>query len=379
MGCHAGVRATNLVDCRTEAPIEAFQGSATELERSALDDLARFLASVFGGESQVLQNWFAHWWALNPTWNTSIPRGWLVRSDKKAIIAFTANIPFKYVIDGKPALCCATGSTAVDPHFRGAGLAKTVGLKFLSQSQGDLLVGTDSTRVAAGLWHSLGMKSLDARWLRSNYRVLAHGRSLVEGHSMPEDSSRLVGRIAGTSLGFALDTIAFVTRRPKTLSVERVDGFSAFDADSLDACRASHATTYAYRDVPTLNWLYFGTPNVKQTRAVLVARSGNRLVGYLAMKQWAGNSYYLLECRCRDADQEIAAELLWAARDFAQQNHARSIVVRPYTPMIEAAVPAMLSISLKKPTTTYSYLLKSGEMNLENWEAGPGDGDVGVN
>ena len=78
---------------------------------------------------------------------------------------------------------------------------------------------------------------------------------------MPEDSSRLVGRIAGTSLGFALDTIAFVTRRSKTLSVERIDGFSAFDADSLDACRASHATTYAYRDVPTLNWLYFGTPN----------------------------------------------------------------------------------------------------------------------
>ena len=368
-----------MVDCRTEAPIEAFQGSATELERRALTDLARFLASVFGGETQLLQNLFAHWWTLNPAWDPSIPRGWLVRSDKKAIIAFTANIPFKYMIDGKPALCCATGSTAVDPHFRGAGLAKTVGRKFLSQSAGDLLVGTDSTLVAAGLWRSLGMKSLDACWQRSNYRVLAHGRSLVEGHSMPEDSSRLVGRIAGTSLGFALDTIAFVTRRSKTPSVERIDGFSAFDADSLDACRASHATTYAYRDVPTLNWLYFGTPNVKQTRAVLVARSGNRLVGYLAMKQWAGNSYYLLECRCRDADPEIARELLWAARDFAQQNHARSIVVRPYTPMIEAAVPAMLSISLKKPTTTYSYILKSGEMNLENWEAGPGDGDVGVN
>ena len=379
MSRHAGVRATTLVDCRTEAPVESFQGLATELERSALNDLARFLASVFGGESHVLQNWFAHWWALNPAWNASIPRGWLVRSDKKAIIAFTANIPFKYVIDGKPALCCATGSTAVDPHFRGAGLAKTVGRKFLSQSPGDLLVGTNSTPVAAGLWRSLGMKSLDACWQRSNYRVLAHGRSLVEGHSTPEDSSRLVGRIAGTSLGFALDTMAFLTRRSKALSVERIDGFSAFDADSLDACRASHATTYAYRDVPTLNWLYFGTPNVKQTRAVLVARSGDRLVGYLAMKQWAGNSYYLLECRCRDADPEIARELLWAARDFAQQNHARSIVVRPYTPMIEAAVPAMLSISLKKPTTTYCYTLKSGEMDVENWEAGPGDGDVSVN
>ena len=158
----------------SEAPAESFQGLATELEGSALDDLARFLASVFGGESRDLgRSWFAHWWALNPAWNASIPRGWLVRSDAGAIIAFTANIPFKYVIDGKPALCCATGSTAVDPHFRGAGLAKTVGRKFLSQIHGDLLVGTDSTPVAAGLWRSLGMKSLDARWQRTNYRVLA--------------------------------------------------------------------------------------------------------------------------------------------------------------------------------------------------------------
>ena len=76
------------------------------------------------------------------------------------------------------------------------------------------------------------------------------------------------------------------------------------------------------------------------------------------MKQWAGHSYYLLECRCRDADPEIARELIWAAREFARQNQARSIVVRPYTPMIEAAVPAMLSVPLKKPPMTYCYTLK---------------------
>ena len=144
-------------------------------------------------------------------------------------------------------------------------------------------------------------------------------------------------------------------------------------------CKASSATTYAYRDVPTLNWLYFGTPTVKQTRAVLVARSGGRLVGYLAMKQWAGHSYYLLECRCREADPEIARELIWAAREFARENQARSIVVRPYTAMIEAAVPAMLSVPLKKPPMTYCYTLKTGEIDVENWEAGPGDGDVAVN
>ncbi len=373
------MRVTTLVNFKTEASAGSFQGLATELEETALDELACFLASVFGGASQIWREWFDHWWALNPAWNSAIPRGWLVRSDAGAIIAFTANIPFKYVIDGKPALCCVTGGTAVDLNFRGIGLAKTVGRKFLSQIHGDLLVATDSTPFAAGLWRSLGMKSLDTRWQRTNYRVLADGRALLAGVSATAGSSNLVGRIAGTSLQFALDTMALLTLRSKVLSIEVVDGFPEFDADSLGTCKASNATTYAYRDVPTLNWLYFGTPNVKRTRTVLVARSGPRLVGYLAMKQRPGSSCYLLECRCRDADPEIARELIWAAREFAQRKQARSIVVRPYTRMIEAAVPAMLSVPLKRPPMTYRYTLKTGEIDVENWEAGPGDGDVSVN
>ena len=373
------MRVTTLVDFKTEATAETCPGLATELEESALDDLACFLASVFGGESRIWRDWFDHWWALNPAWDAEIPRGWLVRSDTGAITAFTANIPFKYVIDGNPALCCATGGTAVDPNFRGNGLAKLVGRKFLSQIHGDLLLATDSTPFAAGLWRSLGMKSLDARWQRTNCRVLADGRALVGGVSATAGSPNFVGRFAGTALEFALDTMALLTRRSKVLSVERIDGFSEFDAHDLDVCEASNATTYAYRDVPTLNWLYFGTETVKRTRAVLVARSGPVLVGYLAMKQWAGHSYYLLECRCRDADPQIARELIWAAREFARRNHARAIVVRPYTPMIEAAVPAMLSVPLKKPPMTYCYTRKTGNMDVENWEAGPGDGDVSVN
>jgi hypothetical protein len=370
---------TTFVDFKTETPAASSQGLAIELEEKALDDVAHFLASVFGGEALIWRNWFEHWWTLNPAWNIAIPRGWLVRSDAGAITAFTANIPFKYVIDGNPALCCATGSTAVDPTSRGTGLAKAVGRKFLSQTHGDLFVGTDSTPFAAGLWRSLGMKSLDAAWQCANYRVLADGRALAGDVSATAGSSPLVGRIAGTSLAFALETMALLTRRSKALSVERVDGFSEFDAHSLDVCSASNATTYAYRDVPTLNWLYFGTENVKRTRAVLVARSGPQLVGYLAMKQWAGHSYYLLECRCRDADPEIAQELIWTAREFARRNQARAIVVRPYTPMIEAAVPALLSVPLGKPLMTYCYDSRNGEMDLDNWEAGPGDGDVCVN
>ena len=353
---------------------------ATELDEAALHDLARFLASVFGGELGLWRNRYAHWWTLNPAWNVAIPRGWLVRTDAGAIVAFTANIPFKYVIDGKPALCCATGSTAVDANFRGAGLAKAVGRSFLGQIHGDLLVATDSTPVAAGLWRSLGMTPLEARWQQTNFRVLADGCALVRGLSAPADSPALVERIAGTSLGFVLDTLATLSRRrSKALSVELVDRFrNSTPTASMSAKLRMHRLMPGAMQ-STLNWLYFGTQFVKQTRAVLVARSGARLVGYLAMKQWAGHSYYLLECRCREADPEIARELILAAREFARQNQARSIMVRQYTPMIEAAVPATVSVPLKKPPMTYYYSSRTGKLDVENWEAGPGDGDVSVN
>lgn len=335
---------------------------------------------MFGGELGLWRNRYAHWWTLNPAWGVAIPRGWLVRTDAGAIVAFTANIPFKYVIDGKPALCCATGSTAVHVNFRGAGLAKAVGRSFLGQIHGDLLLATDSTPVAAGLWRSLGMTPLEARWQQTDFRVLADGRALIRGVSASADSPSLVERITGTSLGFVLDTLATLSRRrSKALSVELVDRFSELDADSIHECKASNAPTYAWRDADILNWLYFGTQFIKQTRAVLVARAGTRLVGYLAMKQWAGHSYYLLECRCREADPEIARELILAARELARQNQARSIIVRPYTPMIAAAVPATVSVRLKKPPMTYYYSSRTGKLDIENWEAGPGDGDVSVN
>ncbi len=177
-----------------------------------------------------------------------------------------------------------------------------------------------------------------------------------------------------------LDTLATLSRRrSKAVSVELVNRFSELDADGINECKASDAPTYAWRDADTLNWLYFGTHFVEQTRAVLVARSGVRLVGYLAMKQWAGDSYYLLECRCRDADPEIARELILAARELARQNRARSIIVRRYTPMIEAALPAAVSVRLKKPPMTYYYSSRTGKLDVENWETGPGDGDVSVN
>ena len=62
--------------------------------------------------------------------------------------------------------------------------------------------------------------------------------------------------------------------------------------------------------------MYFGCDYVRENRAVFAAFDGGSIVGYLAVKRIM-NSFYLLECRCENADPEIARVLIWAARDHA--------------------------------------------------------------
>jgi len=342
-------------------------------------DTARFLSSIFGEDASRWQSWFAHWWRANPAWNESIPRGWLVRSAGGKPIAFTANIPFRYVIEGKPGLCCVTGSTSVDAAWRRQGLAAMVGKAFLDQPQADLLLGIDSSHAAYRLWQALGMKSLERRWQQINYRVIADAAALTTRLAATAHLPKFVGAVAGRCAAALMLPITIAAERSRTLAIDKVDRFLPQDGDALESCVASDASTYACRDARTLDWLYFGSPYVRGTRAVFVARSGPQLVGYLAMKRRDPHSYGLLECRTKNADRDIARELIFAARAFAQQQQVRYIVARPYTPMITFAIPRAVSIRLNGPKVTYCYQFRTPLKDESGWETSPSDGDVSVN
>ncbi len=178
------------LDAQLETFAEQADEFSTELQTIDIDDLTRFLVSVFGGEVALWHDWFRHWWTLNPAWNPALPRGWLMRSTAGKLIAFTANIPFSYVVDGTAAICCATGSTAVDPDWRGLGLAKVVGRKFVDQAHGDLLVGTELTDVAYRLWRSLGMEFFEGTLASGQFASSGRRRHIGE-------SSLAKSRLAG--------------------------------------------------------------------------------------------------------------------------------------------------------------------------------------
>jgi GNAT superfamily N-acetyltransferase len=345
------------------------------LKVSDFQDASRLLTSVFGGTRDHTMGCFAHWWELNPAWSSTIPRGWFIRSSERAPIAFTANIPFNYIIGGQPGLCCATGSLAVHSDWRGQGLSKLVGRAFVNQCKPDLLIGTDSTDVAYKLWLSLGMRPLERGWPESSYRIVGD-LTAWDGPHLPPSNSGTMSGAARLRLAKSLQSERL---RRKSLLVYQIEKFEERDVHDVDKCRASSASTYAVRDIQTLNWLYFGSKFVRHSRAVFVARSGKQLVGYLAMKR-SSNSFYLLECRCLNADAEIARELLLVARGFAERQRAFYITVWQYTQMIEQAIPLTLSIPSRHPRMmTYCYIPKVTAFEPSSWETTPGDGDVSVN
>ena len=348
------------------------------MQENDYDDVISFLMPIFGGDVAIWRIWFSHWWADNPAWSDSIPRGWLVRLGAGKPVAFTANIPFKYIINGNLETCYVTGCTASDPTFRRQGLASMVGRAFLNQSEPAILLGVESTEAAQKLWQTLGMKPLNRTWQHINFRVVADLSVIATRAAHKLSMPQLITRIASSGARTFMRSLLYFSRPSTRFLIEQVTNFLQEDEKDLLLCRASSATTYPLRDVETLNWLYFGSAHVRKTRAVFVARLGKKLVGYLSMKT-SHHVFKLLECRTLDADPDIARDLIITARLFALRARSSYIEIRPYTPMIEEAMPRIGAIQKNTPDISYYYKTNSGIKNDPSWEAGPGDGDVSVN
>ena len=270
----------------------------SEVAEADLPALCQFVALVFNQNASVVQTWCHHWWTLNASWNFSIPRGWLLKTHNKEIIAFTSNIPLPYVIASHRGTCYVTGTTGVHPRWRGKGLSKLVARAFVEQKTPDLLVGTGSTPEAFKLWQSLGMISMPLNWPNCHSIVVSHGE-VIKHAATKRGAPKIVVRGLGL-FGHLWDKR--ITARPvSSETLEQVSRFEPSDNVRLLQCRASDASTYPLRDVYTTNWLYFSTSYLRTNRLVFAARRGGRLQGFVAFKI-IGPSLYLLECRCLRAD-----------------------------------------------------------------------------
>jgi hypothetical protein len=271
-----------------------------------------------------------------------------------------------------------TGYTCVDENWRGHKLSKKIGSAFLAQDDADLLIGTDSTPPAYQLWLGLGMRPLQRNWREKSCRVLGGAEHLLDAR---RPFSRVLGPALG-GLGRAVIALAKMSSPPlsRTLTARKILSFDVPGSERIETFRAEQSpTTYAVRDRETLDWMYFGCDYVRENRAVFAAFDGGSIVGYLAVKRIM-NSFYLLECRCENADPEIARVLIWAARDHAESLGISFINVWRYAPMIADAIPTMCSTTYRSiHMMTYCYRSNRGPIDEDKWESTPGDGDLSVN
>ena len=154
--------------------------AARQVVDADLGDIAKFLTLSFGGSESHYRQLFSYWWESNSCWHGGLPKGWAIKSPDGDIIAFTANIPFAYVINGQAGKCFVTGYTCVDENWRGHKLSKKIGGAFLAQDDADLLIGTDSTPPAYQLWLGLGMRPLKRNWREKSCRVLGGADHLLD-------------------------------------------------------------------------------------------------------------------------------------------------------------------------------------------------------
>lgn len=348
--------------------------AARQVADADLGDIAKFLTLSFGGSESHYRQLFSYWWESNSCWHGGLPKGWAIKSPDGDIIAFTANIPFAYVINGQAGKCFVTGYTCVDENWRGHKLSKKIGGAFLAQDDADLLIGTDSTPPAYQLWLGLGMRPLKRNWREKSCRVLGGADHLLNAR---RPYLRALGGLGRAAIALAKMSSPALSR---ALTARKIPSFDVPGSERIETFRAEQSpTTYAVRDRETLDWMYFGCDYVRENRAVFAAFDGGSIVGYLAVKRIM-NSFYLLECRCENADPEIARVLIWAARDHAELQGISFINVWRYAPMIADAIPTMCSTTYKSiHKMTYCYRSNRGPIDEDKWESTPGDGDLAVN
>ena len=354
----------------------SFDLTARPIQSSDFSDVANFLARTFGNNPEASLE-LLHWLEKNPARNNDWPRGWLVGSANRELIAFTSNIPFAYIINGKIRNCFATGNTSVAPEWRGKKLSKMVARAFLNQDNADLLIGVDSTEIAYRLWLSLGMKPLQRQWTGKNFRMIASARRLALRPIVP---GILTPALSTTIAAVTAIARMYALSRARSIKVKKLDSFDIAGSSQIETFRAdNNADTYAVRNSRILTWMYFGCEIVRRNRAVFAATDGDRIIGYLAMKL-VGNSFSLLECRCKDASPEIARALILVARDYADAHGALFLNVWRYTHMIYEAVPNLCGTTFRShPMMTYCYHSNVGIVDEQKWESTPGDGDLSVN
>jgi GNAT superfamily N-acetyltransferase len=349
-------------------------GPARPSQRAAASEL---LHLTFGGGVERWRNRLAHATDQNPAWHEGIPPGWAATGADGRLAGYMMNTPFLFRGSGRPLLCCAVHTLAVDPGARGGGIARRLA-EAAMQQECDFLVGTQTS---PGGWNSLvaaGMKPLPEPWTGQPHLIAGDLAALARLAAtrtgwLPRPIAAAAGGLAGKLMRGAEKLLSCA---PPGIEVRPLVTFIGLDPSALEAFVARCAPLRPVRDPGTLEWMYFGTGDLRRSRVVLGAWADGRLVGYCGLRRLPGSAA-LLECRADPDCIGAASALLAAARRWAVGERLSHILVYPYAPKILQALPRLASFRIRKQRPfTFLLHLKCPGIQVSDLELGTWDGDA---
>lgn len=342
--------------------------SLTPVRPEQLDANAAFLGAMFGGREALWLERLAHW-ERNPALRPDTPRGWIVTAPDGSLAAFMGNAPFAYVgEDGAQFECMAAHTLAVKPEHRGRGLARSLtNAEFREPC--DFSVGVQTSRGGWAATLAGGGRKMGQQWVRKPRVLIADA-----GIFMRAAAARLVRRRRHVPLD--LSSARDEGQIGDGLELETLEAFRPADDAELSAMIARPARVRPRRSAAILNWLYFGSPYLRQTRLVIGIRHQGRLVGYAGFRILQ-ESLSLLEARALPDEPDVVRHLLEAARRWARRRRMSHILLYVYSPSIAAALPRFSTLpALGRARFPYAIAIKNPCLALADLEIGPWDGDA---
>ena len=261
--------------------------SVRVLEQADYPELARFLAEQTQGvlDEGLWLDRFELFWETNPNRQDTEARGWVL-TDGQRILGFFGNIPMCYCLDGVETTVYGATSWYVSENVRRRSLELL--LPFFSQANG---LHTTPTAAVSKILSEFECVRLDRPW--TNYELL-----------LPVDTSAFAELAALTladkgirrwaiqqAVGAAVRTWSAIgaatrllARRPLGTTFREISEFSA-DYNTFWLRFSRRHRGLAVRNADQLNWLFFGSTQLRRTRRVVEVRHGAELIGYAAVKR----------------------------------------------------------------------------------------------
>lgn len=360
------------------------------LTKDHYEELSVFLESQTQGviPRDVWMDRFPYFWECSPFFKEgSDQRGWVIIDDQGRIRGFFGSIPMLYYYKGQEKTFNVASSWYVDPSCRKNSLA--IFRFFLKQGR-EQLCTTPSPEVVF-IFKKMGFQSFEAEWLNKNYFFPINSREFAHFLRPKLFKNRIIFAVSICIMPLLTLFIDFYKllykfrwprKKEGQYRVQKISVFGEEYSAFWEKIR-SKFDLLAVRNERTLNWLCFGTPQLRSERKVLEIRKKQELIGYVAIKevvrQVAANKYIryyeIFDAALWEDNQELFSEILYELKSLAYGNHISFLKVPPLFPGWKSILRQKGFIAMVKESRFVHKDIPDFK-NLRSWLT-PIDGDRG--